>query len=900
MKKISSTILLSAICLSVFGQNDRNLYGFEKSNSVLVSTNVKLFSHAWAGGINSAQVSTIDLNLDGNLDLVIFDKQGKSFQTYLSNGSGSSGSYEYAPQYEKAFPKVPYNSKWALLRDYNCDGKKDLFMSDGSYFYVWENTSGSFLSFSPANNGERIKTEYSNNFTSNLYVNGSNIPGLIDIDNDNAIDLLTYVNGGIEMEYHKGQTPCGLDFAVQETCWGHFTETGYTKAVELNACTPRKKKTLHDGSAILPLDLNNDQVKDIILGNVSFQSLTAVYNGGDLDSAHMVSQDTAFPPSTPVDLNFFPASYFEDVDFDGVPDLLVSTGSENSDAVNKKSLYLYKNTGTTNAPNFIFQQEDFLQENMLDFGQRSVPRLVDLSGDGLLDLVVSNYLMSLKDSTSLHRYWYFKNTGTAASPSFTLVDDNFMDISSYVLAPGSIPAFGDLDGDGDMDAIVGEISGILHYFTNNSSTTPDFTLSSAGIQSIDVGNNAAPFLFDIDSNGTLDLLIGNDRGNVFYYSNSSSTSPNFSLEDSRFGGVTTSSEGNTYGYSTPYMFRNNGVNNLFVGSQSDGVFQFDSIKQVMSKPSLYQPIIGTGNIVSSNSDESPLGIKRKNGRNQMLITMQELRDAGLVYGYINGFSLKVTSQSNNYIDNIYIRIKETSDTVLTDFEDFSNILPIFNQRTKPNAGWEYYEFNKPFLWSGNKSIIIEICFKGSNSNKDVEVEMTDVGFGANAYGDYVDPTLQGDGCAQPYLATSSLRPNIKLVVTPAFAHTENYANGVYTAPAVADLNNDGFMDMIVGNMNGGLSYYEGKVYDVGLAEPPHMKTSNLNVYPNPGHDRFIVNTPYVGEAEIFVIDLSGKQILSQKVHEAETEINLQNHPKGMYLFIYKSAESLKTGKVIKH
>ena len=56
----------------------------------------------------------------------------------------------------------------------------------------------------------------------------------------------------------------------------------------------------------------------------------------------------------------------------------------------------------------------------------------------------------------------------------------------------------------------------------------------------------------------------------------------------------------------------------------------------------------------------------------------------------------------------------------------------------------------------------------------------------------------------------------------------------------------------------------------------------------------------MGDAEIYVMDLSGKQILSQKVYETETEINLENHPKGMYLFIYKTAEDLKTGKVIKH
>lgn len=898
MKKISSTILLSAICLSVFSQNNRNLYGFEKSNSIPVSTNSKSFPNAWAGGINSAQVNTLDLNMDGTEDLVLFDKQGKNFHTYIAVGSGSNMHYEYAPEFEKAFPELNFNAAWALLRDYNCDGKKDLFFADGgSYFSVWENTSGSTLSFTPANGGQKIQSTYSNINTSNLYVNSANLPGIIDIDNDGAIDLLTYVNNGIEMEYHKGQTPCGLDFALEETCWGHFTETGFTKAVDLNNCTPRKKKTMHNGSAILPLDLNGDQIKDLILGNVSFSSMTAVVNGGSLDSAHMVSQDTLYPASNPINVPHFPAAYYEDVDFDGKPDLLVSPSVTTPEGVNMKSLYYYKNTGSTSVPSFSFQQDDFLQESMIDIGERSVPRLVDLTGDGLPDLVVSNSSFRLRDSADVHAYFYFENTGTISQPAFTLVDSNFMDIASYGINPGSIPAFGDLDGDGDLDAIVGTQDGVLHYFTNSSSSVPNLTLATAGLQSIDVGNNAAPFLYDLDSNGTLDLFVGNALGKIYYYTNSSTSSPNFAIQDQNFGGVDVSG-GNTYGYSIPYLFKRNGLSNLFVGSYNLGVQQFDSLKQVTSTPSVMQPIMGNGNIASTSTQETPLGINEKNGRNQVLITLQEMRDAGLVFGYINGISLKVTTSANNYVEHLYIRIKESNDTSLNSFHtDFTTALSDY--RPGLAQGWNYLEFSDPFLWNGNSGIIIEFCFRGQPKSNNIHVEMTDVGFNANAYGDYVDPTLQGDGCAQPYLGSTSLRPNIRLLLRPAFSNTENYGSGIYSAPAVADLDNDGYLDMILGGMNGGLSYYSGKVYDVGIEEPEYKGVSNLIVYPNPGTGRFVISTPYTGNAEIFVFDLSGRQIFSAPVFESETEVNLEKQPSGMYLFIYKSNETLKTGKVIK-
>ena len=894
MNKTISTFLLSAICSLSYGQASRNLYGFTKTNAISVTQNGNSLPHAWAGGINSAQVSTMDLDLDGTSDLVLFDRQGKNFHTYLAVGSGSSAHYEYAPQYEENFPMASPLTSWAFLRDYNCDGKKDLFFSEGSYFYVWENTSGSTLSFTPANNGQKIKSIYNGN-TSNLYVNSANIPGIIDINNDGAIDLLTYVNGGIEMEYHKGQTPCGLNFELEETCWGHFTETGFTRGVDLNNCTPRRKSTMHDGSTILPLDLDNDQVKDLILGNISFSTMTAVYNGGDLDSAHMSSQDTAYPSNNPIDIPFFPGAFYEDVDFDNTPDLLASPAVATSEAVNKKSLYLYKNTGSTASPSFSLQTEDFIQGKMIDLGERAVPRLADLNGDSLLDLIVSNSSYRLKDSLNIHTYYYYENTGTSTQPAFTLVDSNFMDISSYGIE-GSIPAFGDLDGDGDLDAIIGERNGDIHYFKNSSSTNPSFTLAMAGIATLQ-GNFAAPFLYDIDSNGTLDLLVGNEVGTVHHFANSSPSSPSFTLKDSRFGGITTKGS-YTYGYSIPYLFRNNGVDNIFVGSFNSGIFQFDSIKQVINTPSVLDPTIGTGNIASNNSDDTPFGIKRKNGRNQILIRADEMRASGLVFGYINGISFKVTTSQNNIIEHLYIKVKNTNDSVLNNFESgFTTV--VSDIRDQPQQGWHYFKFNNPFLWDGASGIVIEICFSGQPNSKDIHIEMTDVGFNANAYGDYVDQTLQGNGCAQPYLNNTTLRPNMRINLTPSFANTENYGQGIYTAPAVGDLDGDGFLDMIVGNMNGGLSYYQGKIYDVGLPEPKHNGVFNLNVFPNPGNGAFTVNTQNTGQAEISVFDLSGKLILRKEVNSAETKIDLQNQPSGMYLFIMQSKGKLKTAKVIK-
>ena len=63
------------ISAGLLGQNARNLFGFSKSNDIQVIHNTKSIALPWTGGINNALVSTIDLDLDGIDDLVIFDSR---------------------------------------------------------------------------------------------------------------------------------------------------------------------------------------------------------------------------------------------------------------------------------------------------------------------------------------------------------------------------------------------------------------------------------------------------------------------------------------------------------------------------------------------------------------------------------------------------------------------------------------------------------------------------------------------------------------------------------------------------------------------------------------------------------------------------------------------------------
>ena len=118
---------------------------------------------------------------------------------------------------------------------------------------------------------------------------------------------------GSRIEYHQNQAAdlnLPLDtliFEMKNTCWGHFSESGLSNTCNLfDTCfqnVPNPQDTLnilknnrHSGSTVLALDLNNDQVKDLILGDVSYSNIVALFNdniGVNMNTS-FVSQDTTF------------------------------------------------------------------------------------------------------------------------------------------------------------------------------------------------------------------------------------------------------------------------------------------------------------------------------------------------------------------------------------------------------------------------------------------------------------------------------------------------------------------------------------------------------------------------------------------------------------------------------
>lgn len=920
-------LLAFVVSITTFGQNKLiNGFAFDMNPDVFVEENNKVLPLAWVGGLNYTSHVNIDFNSDGNLDVLVFDKDGSRMLPFISEGTGNTHKLKYAPEYKEFLPKAHH---WIITADYNCDGKLDLFVGIDQKIKVYENqSSSSEFKLVPAHTTAYVKSVY-NGFKTDLASAATDIPGIIDLDDDGDLDILT-VNG-VGVDAHINNTNCGLDFIREAECWGLFQEVGNANNVTLNACdgvspnytTAKTNATMHAGGAMLALDLNGDNLKDLLISDVSYENVVALYNNGKLDSAVMGSKDTTFPSNNPAQLYLYPAMSYADANGDGKNDLILSPNETNVNSVgggsvttgseNVNNTLLYTNSGTNGSPTFNFSKRNFLQEDMIDMGEGAIPRFVDLNGDGLQDLVLANHGEFISPAVYSTYFRYYQNIGNQDSVAFRLIDGDFAQMSSYNIGRGIIPAFGDLDNDGDQDMVVGDEDGKLHFFRNTGNLlTPTYSLATAGIGGFDVGSNAAPFLFDVNGDSTLDLVVGNAFGTLSYFSNGSTISPSFTLVTNTFGGARVRSTISGQGRAVPYLFADSlGTINLMVGSEKEGIWQYDSLGTQIGSTGSTEYQFGNDSILTTTHIDSPLGVKKRNGRNQMLITAAELKAMGVGFGYIDaihfyciinpvlitpvvqkGFEVQVGMVANNDLTNGFEGGLETIQN--DDRHYFSN-------------GWNRVDLKTPFLYDGKSSLVVQICFSGNLSqNADIHFRQTDVGFAAAAFGNANTANhndIDYKGCTMPLHATSNLRPNMKLELSPAFANTSNILNtGNLTAAAFADVNNDGFIDAVVGNYAGGVEFFMGKKYvnTVGLQEPNTVvDAKTFSVYPNPGNGAFYIARENAEKAILKVYTINGALVLQKSLTEKNTEINLDNMPSGLYIFGVENQNGFTTQKVIK-
>ncbi|PIB36810.1 hypothetical protein BFP72_16085 [Reichenbachiella sp. 5M10] len=583
-------------------------------------------SHPFAGGLNSGQYYPLDMDQDGDLDLVIFDRSSDKFNCFENRDQ----QYFYNPAFASLFPEGIQN--WIVLKDYDCDGDQDLFASAQLGIQVYQNVgTDEGLAW------EMIANPLLTNQTTNpinIFLNSTDIPVIEDLDGDGDLDILVFdFATGITIEHHQNlsydnQGLCDLTYIKSADSYGgiHVCEcSDYVFDTDCKTTAGRLKHLA--GKALLALDQNLDGRMDLLISEEDCNQLNYLQNIGSATTADFDNYRTDFPSlSQPVDYIIFPAAYYMDVTFDGQDDLIVAPnvrdntqGSNNMQA----SSWVYPNQGSNAFPS----AQTFLQHGMIDVGDWAYPAWVDVDGDNRDDLILGNSASHLPDGyvSSLSYYarqadgslQYMSNDAFGLSqlshqnikPQFVdLTQDGKLDLvfssvdASYrnqiQYIPNTSPDAGlkynpddltpltlsynngddiyfyDYDQDGQIDALIGRTYGELDYFRNNGNLTFDFTEGNI-LQETGPGNLALA-IGDIDTDGSDDLILTDRSGQVKIYFGFPENQSNYRNKLIQYEGDEARHTSRLGRYSKPALGQDQGIKLISFGTIQGGLWLFES------------------------------------------------------------------------------------------------------------------------------------------------------------------------------------------------------------------------------------------------------------------------------------------------------------------------------------
>lgn len=211
---------------------------------------------------------------------------------------------------------------------------------------------------------------------------------------------------------------------------------------------------------------------------------------------------------------------FADLDGDGDLDLMTAFSKYDYETELYSTLfYYYENVGTEESPDFAAPQLNPF--GIPVFGSDINPiELVDVDGDGDFDIVATGF--NYEDGADGDgAVFLITNEGDANNPTFGDLQVNGLPMPT----PGAVDnpalfAFGDLDGDGDLDVLANAYdadgyNGFVNFFYENTATDGGITLAEPQVNPFGIinGSNLEYFvifsdLADLDNDGDLDLLAG--------------------------------------------------------------------------------------------------------------------------------------------------------------------------------------------------------------------------------------------------------------------------------------------------------------------------------------------------------------------------------------------------------
>jgi len=466
-------------------------------------------------------VSTVeiyDADRDGDLDMMFFNQDETSL-VLLKNVSENPDSLIFG-QRDECFGRFyisPFDSSIDLSEDpdmcedgqnrtglhggssvtagdMNCDGLTDVILGDGktnrlSYLVNGGTKEKAWMT--------QVRSPYPDETSK---ISSWMAACLSDLDNDGDSDLLMsqfdLLNGQsrrhIVAGINKG-TPCGNE--LFQTCCHDFLTS----------------EMLYFGVAshIAAGDIDADGFKDLVIGShevdstghfTSRLSLWLNRPGDILRTFVLADNDFLEISKNNAISGGRPAPAMGDLDNDGDTDLVIGDGYGR--------IHFFRNVASSSGP-AVFEEPE-LNFDSLYVGINAVPCINDLDEDGLSDLIISKWR---------HGVHYYRNTGTVGFPKFNSDPEaegnepnlgqmfkNFADANEL---NGAVSVF---VHDGKKYAVMGYRGGEIRVYL----TGPDPGGAFEEKEPVPVffGRNVSPLVADLDNDGRLEMVLGNESGGI--------------------------------------------------------------------------------------------------------------------------------------------------------------------------------------------------------------------------------------------------------------------------------------------------------------------------------------------------------------------------------------------------
>ena len=218
---------------------------------------------------------------------------------------------------------------------------------------------------------------------------------------------------------------------------------------------------------------------------------------------HFAARTGAANPFASIAVEGDSSPAFVDLDADGLPDLV--TGSRSGE------IQVFRNVGTRTHPRFLQSAADAF--GLVPTDTSNTIAFADLRGVHLPDAI---------NAGTNGAPTFFQNRGTAQRPDFVLLAPEDDPFAVTVAPPHSYDwraTFADIDHDGDLDLFVGTRDGSVLFFENRGNPRrPQFQgvtrVAAFGMRGL--GDLVSLSFGDIDGDGDLDAIAANGAGELLF------------------------------------------------------------------------------------------------------------------------------------------------------------------------------------------------------------------------------------------------------------------------------------------------------------------------------------------------------------------------------------------------